>query len=139
MELRTKYFNTLVLLILLCCSTVVLANTTSLDDLSTVLSWKTVLIIFILSTLSGATALAVRVDKKLQSSDLKNPLLFVFSNMLGSWLAGFLGYFVVKALDTTNIWHQLISIVLFAYFGAKAVERLAEYRLGKLTKDDKDD
>lgn len=117
-------------------SSLVFANSTSLEDIGTVLTWRTVLIVLVLATLSGATALSVKVDKKLQNENLKNPILFVFSNMLGSWLAGFLGYFVVKALGTANIWNQLITIMIFAYFGAKAVEKLAEYRLGQLTKDD---
>lgn len=119
-------------------SSLVFASSTSLEDIGSIITWRTVLIVLTLATLSGATALSVKVDKKLQTDSLKNPVLFVFSNMLGSWLAGFLGYFVVKALDTANIWNQLITIMIFAYFGAKAVEKLAEYRLGQLTKDDKE-
>ncbi len=135
--MKTKILLFKILLLTSWCS-LALAES-RLDKIETLLSIKSVVIVLLLSSLSGATALTIKLDSKLKEGSLTNPILFGVSNILGSWLAGFLGFFVTSTIDTTSLWNQLIIILVFAYFGSKVLEKFADtYKINfKDSKDDK--
>lgn len=108
------------------------ATTVDTTSISSVLTMESLITVFLLSTLAGATALVVKLDSDLKKNDVsKNLFLFATSNMLGSWLAGIIGYILAKATSVDNVWNQLLLICLMAYTGARGLEKLSEYRLGK--------
>lgn len=90
----------------------------------------------LVSTLSGATALAYRINILLIEDSLSEnpkglvrPWLFVLANMGGSWLAGALG-FIMGRMNTWDVWTTLFGILLLSFAGAKGIEMLAERWLG---------
>lgn len=101
------------------------------------LSGLHVLVMCALSTLSGVTALTLRVDAELRrarSKNLPRPVLFVSSHMLGSWLAGVLA-FALSEHSTLGPWAQIISVIIASFMGAKFVEKISETWLNKLSKE----
>lgn len=96
-------------------------------------------IVFALSTLAGATALVMRIDRELRATPgqpLPRPYLFVASHMLGSWTAGVLAFFMCESQNVGD-WAELIVIVLSAFTGAKSIEAVAEQYLKRITAKDR--
>lgn len=82
----------------------------------------------ILSTLSGATALAWRINHLLMTEPerpLVRPWLFGTVNMLGSWVAASLAFIAGRAGEF-DVWYSLAMIVIAAWAGAKGLDTLAE-------------
>jgi len=96
-----------------------------------------VLVLSIISTLSGLTALTIRIDselKKAENATLPRPALFVSSHMLGSWLAGVLAVAVSQQSDF-GVWAQISVVIVASFTGAKFVEKMSEFYIGKITKE----
>ncbi len=92
-----------------------------------------ILVMFIISTLSGLTALTIRIDselKKLSSDNLPRPKLFVSSHMLGCWLAGVLAV-AISENNSFGIWAQMTIVIAASFTGAKFVEKVSEIYIGK--------
>ncbi len=82
----------------------------------------------ILSTLSGATALAWRINHLLMTEPerpLVRPWLFGVVNMLGSWVAASLAFIAGRAGEL-DVWYSLALIIIAAWAGAKGMDILAE-------------
>ena len=91
----------------------------------------------LLSTLSGATALATRIDRELSAAPdkpLKRLWLTCIANMLGSWLTGSLG-FVLAQSQHMDVWLGLGIVIAFSFSGAKVIESVTEKYLGKVLPD----
>lgn len=87
-----------------------------------------ILIMTAISTLSGVTALTLRIDNELKSrktTHLPRPILFVSSHMLGSWLAGILAFALSQHNDFT-VWWQISFVIVASFSGAKFVEKMSE-------------
>lgn len=96
-----------------------------------------VLVLSIISTLSGLTALTIRIDselKKVGNESLPRPTLFVSSHMLGSWLAGVLAV-AVSQINNYTVWAQISVVIAASFSGAKFVEKISEFYVGKVTKE----
>lgn len=123
-----------ILLVLLWAPTLALAA--SVVTLQTTLDGVTLPVLSIvvaLSTLSGATALLLRIDAELKSSGggaLPRPMLFATAHMCGSWLAGALAFVICEGQDA-NDWIELAVIIVGAFSGAKFIEFVAEKMLHK--------
>jgi hypothetical protein len=92
-----------------------------------------VLVMLIISTLSGLTALTIRIDselRKFNNKQLSRPVLFVSSHMLGSWLAGVLSVAIAQQ-NSFGIWAQICIVIAASFSGAKFVEKISENYLGK--------
>lgn len=97
-----------------------------------------VLVMSIISTLSGLTALTIRIDselRKVKGKQLPRPILFVSSHMLGSWLAGILA-FAISQHNAFEVWTQISIVIAASFTGAKFVEKVSEIYVGKLSKED---
>lgn len=85
----------------------------------------------VISTLSGGTALAVRINALLMAQDPEKPRpfvrpwLFAFAHMGGSWTAGVMAFLVARGSEW-NVWYLLLGVLLMSFLGARAVEALAE-------------
>ena len=82
----------------------------------------------LLSTLSGATALATRIDRELSAAPdkpLKRLWLTCIANMLGSWLAGSLGFVLAQA-QHMDVWLGLGLVIAASFTGAKFIEGITE-------------
>lgn len=96
---------------------------------ATVLGW------LLLSTLSGVTALFYRFDRELKRTKrLPNPGVFVVAHMTGSWTMGLVAYFSGESLGAPGL-ATAISIIVFSFGGAAALERLVERRMKALERD----
>lgn len=87
-----------------------------------------------LSSLSGATALVIRIDRELRSTPgqpLPRPWLFAASHMLGSWLAGTLA-FMVGQQQKVDVWFALGFVIVASFLGAKFIELMAEKYLSRV-------
>jgi hypothetical protein len=96
-----------------------------------------VLVLSIISTLSGLTALTIRIDselKKAENSTLPRPTLFVSSHMLGSWLAGVLAV-AISQINSFSVWAQISIVIAASFSGAKFVEKISEFYVGKIIKE----
>ena len=96
-----------------------------------------VLVMLIISTLSGLTALTIRMDselKKFKSKKLPRPRLFVSSHMLGSWLAGVLSVSIAQQ-NNFGVWAQITLVIAASFSGAKFVEKVSELYVGKVAKE----
>lgn len=94
-----------------------------------------VLVMCALSTLSGVTALTLRIDSELRRAKNKNlprPILFASSHMLGSWLAGVLA-FAISQHSEFGIWAQITAVIIASFTGAKFVEKASEIWIQKLS------
>lgn len=95
-----------------------------------------ILVMVVISTLSGLTALTIRIDselKKYKNKTLPRPMLFVSSHMLGSWLAGILSV-AISQQNNFGIWAQITIIIVASFTGAKFVEKVSEIYVGKIIK-----
>ena len=98
-----------------------------------------ILIMTAISTLSGVTALTLRIDaelRKYNDEHLPRPMLFASSHMLGSWLAGILA-FALSQHNSFTVWWQIGFVIVASFSGAKFVEKMSELYTGKLTLKDK--
>lgn len=89
-----------------------------------------------LSSLSGATALLMRIEQEIARSStgvLPRPWLFASMHMCGSWLAGVLAFFVSEGQDL-NDWAELGVIIIASFLGAKFIELMGERYLSRLDK-----
>lgn len=87
-----------------------------------------VLIMTAISTLSGVTALTLRIDaelRKYKDTQLPRPMLFASSHMLGSWLAGILA-FALSQHNSFTVWWQIGFVIIASFSGAKFVEKMSE-------------
>lgn len=92
-----------------------------------------VVISLVLSTLAGATALVIRIDRELSAAPdkpLPRPWLFSAAHMLGSWLSGSLA-FIVGQQQQMDVWLALGVVITFSFTGAKSIEWVAERYLTK--------
>ena len=111
------------------------AGTVTLDKTLEGITLATLLIVFVLSSLSGATALLQRIDRELRESlskTLPRPTLFAGAHMLGSWMAGCLAFLICESSDT-NDWLELGVIVVASFAGAKFIEAISEKYLAHWT------
>jgi len=116
------------LLVALWLPTIAFASTITLDKTLEGITFPTVVIVFVLSSLSGATALLQRIDRELRESvtkTLPRPTLFAASHMLGSWLAGCLAFMLAEN-QNINDWLELGIIVVASFAGAKFIESISE-------------
>ena len=116
------------LLVALWLPTIAFASTVTLDKTLEGITFPTMVIVFVLSSLSGATALLQRIDRELRESATKTlprPTLFAAAHMLGSWLAGCLAFILAENQDT-NDWLELGIIVVASFAGAKFIESISE-------------
>lgn len=90
----------------------------------------------ILSTLSGATALFVKVNNILLAQEEARaigeeprrfvaPWFFAIAHMLGSWTAGALAFLVSQAAEW-SIWYQLVGVVIASFGGAAVLEKAVD-------------
>lgn len=84
----------------------------------------------LLSTLSGVTALFYRIDRELKKTGAKlpHPGIFVVAHLTGSWTMGAVALLSGEGLGAPGLL-TAVSIILFAFGGAAALEKLAERRL----------
>jgi hypothetical protein len=100
----------------------------------TVLEWS---VIFVLSTLTGALTLTMRFSAYVNSfpvdqavPPMRGTWALVTSNMLGSWVAGLLGFFLASMQGAAGM--SIAVLVLLASFGgAKTLEFFYERAIGK--------
>lgn len=86
-----------------------------------------------IALLSGLTALLQSIRRELMLSGtgrLPNPAVFCAANLLGSLLAGVLGFGLSRWGAHTSIWLEMVTVGAFAFVGARLVETLAERLLG---------
>lgn len=98
------------------------------------LSGLHVLVMCAISTLSGVTALTIRIDAELRALDmdrLPRPALFVSGHMMGSWLAGILG-FAISQHNDFSVWWQIALVIVSSFTGAKFVEKVSDIYLKKI-------
>lgn len=96
-----------------------------------------ILVLSVISTLSGLTALTIRIDSELskcKDEPLPRPKLFVASHMLGSWLAGVLAV-VMSENNILSVWTEITLVIVASFMGAKFIEKVSEFYIGKITKD----
>lgn len=89
-----------------------------------------------LSTLSGLTALLVRVERELSAAPdrpLLRPVLLVSVHMSGSWLAGILA-FILNQANSWPAWPGLAFVVALSFVGAKGVEWYVEKVMPGITR-----
>lgn len=89
----------------------------------------------VISTLAGATALLIRIDRELTAAPdkpLPRPWIMCASHMAGAWLAGVLAFIVCRQADT-GVWWTLGYVLLASFASAKfleiSVERILPSRL----------
>ena len=118
---------------------VVLAATPLASSSEVLLAIPPILAVFTLfiSTLSGATALATRIDRELSAAPdkpLKRLWLTCTANMLGSWSAGCLGFFLAQSREL-DVWLGLAVVFAFSFSGAKAIEYASDKLMGRVLPD----
>lgn len=102
-------------------------------DGGTTVPLSLVIINTFLASMSGGTALVLRIDKELRADPgkpLTRPWLFCLAHMSGSWLAGTLA-FLLGQTTTWVVWYKLGFVIAAAFMGAKFVESVAEKMLGR--------
>jgi len=123
------------LLVALWLPALAIAGTVTLDQTLDGITLPTLIIVFVLSSLSGATALLQRIDRELRTSvtkTLPRPTLFASAHMLGSWLAGCLAFMLCEN-QNANDWLELGVIVAASFAGAKFIESISEKYLAHWT------
>ena len=99
------------------------------------------IVVIALSTLAGATALVIRIDRELRDKPgvvFERPTLFAVAHMLGSWLAGTLAFILAES-QNMNDWGELGFIITASFMGAKFIELVAEkYLIKTLPPETKD-
>ena len=93
----------------------------------------------LIASLSGATALVLRIDSQLRASadaKLPRPWLFASAHMLGSWLAGTLGFIMTQKAQS-DVWMTLGVVLVASFLGAKFIEAAAEKYLARPLQEEK--
>lgn len=81
-----------------------------------------------ISTLSGATTLALRIVSELRADPPKplvHPWPYCIAHMFGSWLAGTL-FFLLGMAQGAGVWLLLAMVLVSSFGGAKVLELAAE-------------
>lgn len=115
--------------------TLAFAGQVTLDKTLEGLTLASFAIVFVLSSLSGATALIHRIDRELRNFEgkpLPRPTLFAAAHMSGSWTAGTLAFLLSEAADIPD-WHELGVIIVASFAGAKFIEAVGEKYLSRWT------
>ncbi|CAN5857143.1 hypothetical protein BH11PSE13_BH11PSE13_12050 [soil metagenome] len=82
----------------------------------------------VISSLAGATALLMRIDRELSASPdkpLPRPWIMSTSHMLGAWLAGTFA-FIVSRQYNFDVWPTLGMVLGFSFGNAKLLEAVLE-------------
>ncbi|MGQ2992783.1 hypothetical protein [Variovorax sp.] len=82
----------------------------------------------VISSLSGATALLMRIDRELSAAPdkpLLRPWLMCASHMAGAWLAGTLA-FIVARQTSLDVWTTLGLVLTASFANAKFIESMLE-------------
>lgn len=126
------------MLILLWVPTTAWAAQVPLSDTLRSIDIATIAVVFALSSLAGATALVLRIEKELRPTaegepprKLPRPWLFSTAHMLGSWQAGVLALAVSEGMEINN-WAKLVLIICAGFSGAKFIEWITEKYLSKI-------
>lgn len=127
--MTVNYLRTVLWVVLVMLWTPAVALAATMQNTLDGVSPRVLATVAILSTLSGATALVLRIDKELRGMEpgtkLPRPVLFASAHMLGSWLAGVLGFFIAEGQKIDG-WLGFVVIVTMSFVGAKAIEMVAE-------------
>lgn len=81
-----------------------------------------------ISTLAGATALSIRIDRELSAAPdrpLPRPWSMSISHMLGAWTAG-MAAFIVAQQGALSVWATLGMVLTGSFLNAKFLEWLTE-------------
>lgn len=81
----------------------------------------------VFSTLSGATTLAIRINKELDSAPgkkLPRPWLYCAAHMLGSWSMGAF-VFLMNEHFSVDVWLSFANVLLGSFAGAAGLEQVA--------------
>lgn len=81
----------------------------------------------VFSTLSGATTLAIRINKELDSAPgkkLPRPWLYCAAHMLGSWSMGAF-VFLMNEHFAVDVWLSFANVLLGSFAGAAGLEQVA--------------
>lgn len=96
------------------------------------------LMVIVLSTVAGLTALLNRIAKELRESDgeadgprIPSLRLFIASNMLGSWITGVFFFLICEHLDVPDFL-EAAAVIGASYVGAGLIERTMEGAVDKL-------
>ena len=89
--------------------------------------------IMFFSTLAGATTLSMRIVSELKTNaDANNPTKALvhpwwtaISHMLGSWLAAAF-FFLICMAQQAGVWMLLATVLIAAFSGAKALEKVVD-------------
>jgi hypothetical protein len=82
----------------------------------------------IFSTLSGATTLAIRINKELDSAPgkrLPRPWLYCAAHMLGSWSMGAF-VFLMNEHFMVDVWLSFANVLIGSFAGAAGLESVAK-------------
>lgn len=112
----------------------VFAGTVTLQTAIDGVTGQVLVLVGALSSLSGATALARRIDRELRAvpgAALPRPYLFCASHMLGSWLGGAIGFMTCEGAGVITGWGEMVFICITSFSGATFVEMLVEKYLFK--------
>lgn len=110
------------------------ASTVTLSQTLSGVTPSALVIVVLLSSLSGATALLQRIDRELRDTNaatLPRPALFACAHMLGSWLAGSLAFILAEG-QNVNDWLELGLIICSSFAGAKFIEAVSEKYLSRI-------
>lgn len=131
----TRYLLVIIrAMLVLCWASCAAAATLALSQPGVPLDPVLLIICGAISTLAGATTLAIRVNKLIMDrpeQPLVRPWFFAIAHMLGSWLAGvvaFLGGRINSSGDDT----LMLAVLLMSFLGATGVEKVAEMYLPKV-------
>lgn len=86
------------------------------------------LLALVISSLAGATALLMRIDRELSAAPdkpLLRPWLMCASHMTGAWLAGTLA-FIVSRQGAFDVWTTLGFVLAASFANAKFIESMLE-------------
>lgn len=101
------------------------------------IGWATGLILFLLSTMSGLTALFWRLADMFKSPDRPVPQylhLVIVAQMLSSWLAGVLAFLLAMHFEVSPWWLGA-SIVAASFAGSRAIDMLSARIYPQLQQD----
>ncbi len=130
--MKYRYLTILLkLVLLLCWPPTAFAAVTILATLEEQ-GWAVFGVLLFISTLTGLTALAIRLDKELRETGkaLQHPWIFVCSHMLASWTGAMLAFFLAESLGM-NDWTELMLVLAFSFGGVKALEKVVENLIDK--------
>ncbi len=97
-------------------------------------SWVTWLLLAVLSTLSGVTALLWRLADMRKDETMPVPRrlpLLIASQMLCSWLAGILAFVIAMHLEIPE-WWMCASIIIASFSGSRFIDKVSERLFSQL-------